>query len=86
MRCRMSLDSSSSFFVILQSITNQAEELQAQQQSRSESADQALSSQVDAHNTAVVDSNLIAAMKSVVGQFNDRTVTSRSYEDFFKDV
>jgi len=78
--------SSPLFWSFPQSITNQAEELQAQQQSRSESADQALSSQVDAHNTAVVDSNLIAAMKSIVGQFNDRTVTSRSYEDFVKEV
>lgn len=72
--------------MIAQSITNQAEELETKQAARTASADLALSSQVDSHSAALTDSNLIEAMRSVVGQFNDRAVTSRSYEDFFRDV
>lgn len=71
---------------VLQSITNLAEDLAAQQQSTSASAHQALTSEVDEHNTAMVDRNIVAAMRSIVGQFNDHTVSSRSYEDFVRNV
>jgi hypothetical protein len=41
---------------------------------------------VQDHHSALVDSNIIAAMKSIVGQFDENTVKARSYEDFFRDM
>jgi hypothetical protein len=59
----------------------------AQQQHQQEAAlSSALAGHVQDHHSALVDSNIIAAMKSIVGQFDENTVKARSYEDFFRDM
>jgi hypothetical protein len=71
---------------LCQAITSQAEDFARQQEQQRSAVDSAVAEHVQQHSRAVVDSNIVAAMKSVVGQFNDRGATSRNYEDFFKEM
>ena len=60
----------------------------------SQVADKSIQADVADHDSAlqqqqqqghqVVDSHLVAAMKSVVGRFNDKTASAVSYDTFFK--
>lgn len=69
-----------------QAITSQAEEIAQQQQQQQEGLHSALAEQVHGHTNALVNSNIVAAMKSVVGQFNDHAASAKSYEEFFRNM
>lgn len=70
---------------LAQAITAQAEDIAGEQQRQSEAVGQTVASDVQQHS-ALVDANIVAAMKSVVGQFNDRGVTSHNYEEFLREI
>ena len=70
----------------LQAITDQAEGITEKEKAKSAVTDKALAAEVQEHRNALIDSNIVAAMKSIVGQFNDKAVSSKNYEDFLKDA
>lgn len=57
-----------------------------QQQKRQAAVNDALAEQGQHISAGAEDSHIVAAMKSIVGQFNDNSVTSKDFDAFFKEI